>query len=84
MVFPPQGSGSGGEGSIFPTMIPKLSDLIIDTNKNWEAKRIRNIGAPTASTDASTKKYVDDKFTGSNNEILRYNASGDSLSLIHI
>lgn len=80
MAFPPQGSGSGGGGGgSFPTAIPKLSDLIIDTNKDWETKRIRNIGAPTASTDASTKKYVDDKFTGSNNEILKYNASGDSL-----
>ena len=80
MVFPPQGSGSGGGGSsIFPTMIPKLSDLIIDTSKNWEGRRIRNIGYPSDFSDATNKQYVDNKFTGSNNEILRYDSATDSL-----
>jgi len=45
MPYPPQGVGVVG--------IRKLSELIIDVDKSWEGYRIKNLGAPIDSTDAS-------------------------------
>lgn len=75
-MFAPQGYGSGGGGS---TGITSLSELLIDVSKNWNGKRIQNLGEPLNISDAATKLYVDDKFTGSDNEILRYDAASDSM-----
>ncbi len=44
----------GGGGGI-----TSLSELNIDTNKNWAGRRITNLGSPSASSDAATKGYVD-------------------------
>ena len=45
MPYPPQGIGGAG--------VSKLSELIIDADKNWNNKRIMNLGAPTADSDAA-------------------------------
>ena len=36
-----------------------LEQLEIDTDKNWNAKRIENLGAPTADTDAPRARAGD-------------------------
>ena len=35
--------------------------LTADGNYDMNKKRLTNVGAPSANTDAATKKYVDDK-----------------------
>ena len=37
----------------------KLSDLNIDTEKNWNSARIQSLGNPIGDQDAATKSYVD-------------------------
>ena len=49
MVFPPQGAGG----------ISKLSELEIDVDKDWNQKRIRNIGAPLSDTDVPRARAED-------------------------
>ena len=44
---------SGGGG------ITSLSQLNINTSKNWNGYRISNLGYPYYSSDAATKRYVD-------------------------
>jgi len=76
-MFAPQGygtSGGGGSGGA-----SSLDELIIDVSKNWNQKRIQNLGEPINPEDAVTKLYVDNKFTGNLYEILRYNPATDSL-----
>ncbi|MBA7650660.1 hypothetical protein ES703_58470 [subsurface metagenome] len=41
--------------------ITKLSQLIIDTAKNWNAKRIENIGAPTDDGHVPRRDTIDSK-----------------------
>jgi len=43
-----------------PKGITALSELTIDVEKNWAAKRILNLLDPTGNQDAATKKYHDD------------------------
>ena len=40
-------------------------NLTADGNYDMEAKKLTNVGAPNANTDAATKKYVDDNSSGS-------------------
>lgn len=40
-------------------LTPRLSQLVIDADKDWEGHRITNISSPTSPGDASTKEYVD-------------------------
>jgi len=44
--------------------IKKLSELIIDTNKDWQGYRIMNLGEPIGPNDAARKIYVDAATTG--------------------
>ena len=39
--------------------------LTADGNYDINSKRLTNVGAPSANTDAATKKYVDDNSSGS-------------------
>ena len=39
--------------------------LTADGNYDMNGKKLRNVGAPSANTDAATKKYVDDNSSGS-------------------
>ena len=39
--------------------------LTADGNYNMTGKKLTNVGAPSANTDAATKKYVDDNSSGS-------------------
>ena len=39
--------------------------LTADGNYDMNKKRLTNVGAPSANTDAATKKYVDDNSSGS-------------------
>ena len=39
--------------------------LTADGNYDMSAKKLTNVGTPTANTDAATKKYVDDNSSGS-------------------
>ena len=38
--------------------------LTADGNYDINKKRLRDVGAPSANTDAATKKYVDDNSNG--------------------
>jgi hypothetical protein len=49
-VLPPQGAGVG---------IRKLSELEIDVDKDWNQKRIRNIGAPLTDLDVPRARAED-------------------------
>ena len=40
-------------------------NLTADGNYDMNKKRLTNVGAPSANTDAATKKYVDDNSSGS-------------------
>ncbi|GAI90767.1 unnamed protein product, partial [marine sediment metagenome] len=42
---------------------PKLSDLNIDTSKDWAAKKIENLCAPEANNDAARRDTIDSKIT---------------------
>jgi len=44
--------------------LPTLKDLIIDTDKDWQGYRIKNLGEPTEPYDAARKIYVDVATTG--------------------
>jgi len=44
--------------------IRRLSDLIIDVNKDWQGYRVLNLGTPTEPDDATSKGYVDLAATG--------------------
>lgn len=49
------------EGTAWKTMgVSALSGLTIDADKDWQGKKITNLGAPTSSTDAARKQEVDD------------------------
>ena len=39
--------------------------LTADGNYDMNKKRLTNVGAPSANTDAATKKYIDDNSSGS-------------------
>jgi hypothetical protein len=52
MGLPPQGFGGAGG-------IRKLSELEIDTDKDWQGFRIRNIGAPLSDTDVPRARAED-------------------------
>jgi len=52
MAFPPQGVGGAGG-------IRKLSELEIDTDKDWNQKRITNIGAPLSDLDVPRARAED-------------------------
>ena len=39
--------------------------LTADGNYDMNKKKLTNVGAPSANTDAATKKYVDDNSSGS-------------------
>jgi len=42
----------------------KLSNLIIDADKDWGGRLIKNLGEPTEPNDAATKIYIDIASTG--------------------
>jgi len=42
----------------------KLSNLVVDTDKDWEGHVIKNLGEPTEPYDAARKIYVDVAATG--------------------
>jgi hypothetical protein len=50
MGFPPQGVSGAG--------IRKLSELEIDADKDWNQKRIMNLGAPIDDNDACRRDDV--------------------------
>jgi hypothetical protein len=52
MGYPPQGVGGAGG-------IRKLSELEIDTDKDWQGFRIRNIGAPLSDLDVPRARAED-------------------------
>lgn len=51
MSFAPQGAGSGGG-------VANLSELVIDTDKNWAQKRITNLDDGISPRDAVTLRQV--------------------------
>jgi hypothetical protein len=52
-MFPPQGIGAGVRG------VTKLSELEIDTDKDWGGYRIKNLGPPIDARDAIRKVELD-------------------------
>lgn len=53
------------------------NQLNIDANIDWNAKKITNLAAPTASGDAATKDYVDSTAVGLLDDRGNYDASGN-------